>query len=445
MEPLEERVVGGGHDTGKHVVVAGEDLRRRVQDDVATLLERADAERRSHRRVADDGSAVRHRGLEVRHRQDRVRRRLDQHEVGPGRWRSGLIELDEAQTPRCEVEHELRVTVVGGLSDGDRRAGVRHREQDSGDGAHPGREEQRPPAVERAERFFARHARRMVVTRVRETARRPVLVGPGRRAVETCVHARNATRLRSCGETDTRATQSRVSLARGSTLRSRRGEEAGGPGDRLKDMSETGRVADRDSGDRIGSRPMSTRHETTEAKLRWLAELRAEVEHAGSEQSVVRQRERGKLLARERIERLVDPGSFVELDRFVRHRETEFGMAREPAVGRRRRHRLRDGLRANGVRLLAGLHRLRRLAVGGVRGEGLQGDGHGGHVRLPGDRDQRLGRCADPGRRRLAGRLRGDLLAQRAGIRGRAADLARAGAVRGRAPSTRLRSPTSCS
>ncbi len=72
---------------------------------------------------------------------------------------------------------------------------------------------------------------------------------------------------------------------------------------------------------------MSTRHETTEAKLRWLAELRAEVEHAGSEQSVVRQRERGKLLARERIERLVDPGSFVELDRFVRHRETEFGMA----------------------------------------------------------------------------------------------------------------------
>ena len=160
MEPLEERVVGGGHDTGKHVVVAGEDLRRRVQDGVAALLERADAERRSHRRVADDGSAVRHRGLEVRHRQDRVRRRLDQHEVGPGRWWSGLIELDEAQTPRCEVEHELRVTVVGGLSDGDRRAGVRHREQDSGDGAHPGREEQRPPAVERAERFFARHARR---------------------------------------------------------------------------------------------------------------------------------------------------------------------------------------------------------------------------------------------------------------------------------------------
>ncbi len=72
---------------------------------------------------------------------------------------------------------------------------------------------------------------------------------------------------------------------------------------------------------------MSTRHETTEAKLRWLAELRAEAAHAGSEQAVARQAERGKLLARQRLERLLDPGSFVELDRFVRHRETEFGMA----------------------------------------------------------------------------------------------------------------------
>ncbi len=71
---------------------------------------------------------------------------------------------------------------------------------------------------------------------------------------------------------------------------------------------------------------MSTRHETTEAKLRWLAEL-AEQAASGDERSVSRQRERGKLLARERVERLLDPGSFVELDRFVRHRETEFGMA----------------------------------------------------------------------------------------------------------------------
>ncbi len=67
-------------------------------------------------------------------------------------------------------------------------------------------------------------------------------------------------------------------------------------------------------------------HDTTEAKLAWLAELREEAENAAGEHAVARQRDRGKLLARERLERLLDPGSFVELDRFMRHREVEFGM-----------------------------------------------------------------------------------------------------------------------
>ena len=71
---------------------------------------------------------------------------------------------------------------------------------------------------------------------------------------------------------------------------------------------------------------MSARHETTEAKLEWLRELSEEAAHAASEKAVARQHERGKLLARERLELLLDPGSFVELDRFVRHREIEFGM-----------------------------------------------------------------------------------------------------------------------
>jgi propionyl-CoA carboxylase beta chain len=71
---------------------------------------------------------------------------------------------------------------------------------------------------------------------------------------------------------------------------------------------------------------LSRAHETTEDKLRWLDELREEIAHAGSEKTIARQRERGKLLARERVERLLDAGSFVELDRFVRHREVEFGM-----------------------------------------------------------------------------------------------------------------------
>src|SRR5437899_11224809 len=53
---------------------------------------------------------------------------------------------------------------------------------------------------------------------------------------------------------------------------------------------------------------------------------RDEALHQGSERAVERQRAQGKLLARERIEKLLDPGSFVELDRYVRHREVEFEM-----------------------------------------------------------------------------------------------------------------------
>ena len=65
---------------------------------------------------------------------------------------------------------------------------------------------------------------------------------------------------------------------------------------------------------------------STEGKLEELARLREEAAHAGDPGSVERQRERGKLLARERLEQLLDDGSFVELDRFVRHRNPHFGM-----------------------------------------------------------------------------------------------------------------------
>ena len=71
---------------------------------------------------------------------------------------------------------------------------------------------------------------------------------------------------------------------------------------------------------------MSTPARDDRGKLAWLRELSEAAAHAGSEKAVARQHERGKLLARERIDLLLDPGSFVELDRFVRHREIEFGM-----------------------------------------------------------------------------------------------------------------------
>jgi propionyl-CoA carboxylase beta chain len=75
-----------------------------------------------------------------------------------------------------------------------------------------------------------------------------------------------------------------------------------------------------------GDRREATPRSTTAAKLEQLGRLQDEAAHAGDERAVGRQRERGKLLARERLERLLDPGSFVELDRFVRHRNPHFGM-----------------------------------------------------------------------------------------------------------------------
>jgi propionyl-CoA carboxylase beta chain len=69
-----------------------------------------------------------------------------------------------------------------------------------------------------------------------------------------------------------------------------------------------------------------SRGEGTQAKLERLAELREQSLHAGDPKAIERQRARGKLLARERLEKLLDPGSFVELDRYVRHRNPHFGM-----------------------------------------------------------------------------------------------------------------------
>src|SRR6187200_916627 len=57
---------------------------------------------------------------------------------------------------------------------------------------------------------------------------------------------------------------------------------------------------------------------TTEERLQALEQLRREALHSGSPRAVERHRERGKLL--------LDPGSFVELDVFVQHRNPNFNM-----------------------------------------------------------------------------------------------------------------------
>jgi propionyl-CoA carboxylase beta chain len=77
----------------------------------------------------------------------------------------------------------------------------------------------------------------------------------------------------------------------------------------------------------------ATEDESTRQKLEQLVELRDQALHQAGERAVERQRTAGKLLARERLERLLDPGTFVELDRYVRHREANFGMLERRPYG----------------------------------------------------------------------------------------------------------------
>src|SRR5229473_803531 len=64
-----------------------------------------------------------------------------------------------------------------------------------------------------------------------------------------------------------------------------------------------------------------------------LAALDAQAELGGGEERIQKQHEEGKLTARERIELLLDPGSFVELDKFKVHRNDDFDMAGRKILG----------------------------------------------------------------------------------------------------------------
>ena len=64
-----------------------------------------------------------------------------------------------------------------------------------------------------------------------------------------------------------------------------------------------------------------------------LEQRRAEARLGGGKARIEAQHKRGKLTARERIELLLDKGSFEELDMFVEHRSTEFGMEKTKIPG----------------------------------------------------------------------------------------------------------------
>ncbi|MFT5197291.1 MAG: acetyl-CoA carboxylase carboxyltransferase component [Cellvibrionaceae bacterium] len=71
----------------------------------------------------------------------------------------------------------------------------------------------------------------------------------------------------------------------------------------------------------------------SDPKAEKLQEMRALSQVGGGEARMEKQRKQGKMAARERIEVLLDRGSFHEIDSFIEHRETNFGMDKKKFLG----------------------------------------------------------------------------------------------------------------
>ena len=171
---------------------------------------------------------------------------------------------------------------------------------------------------------------------------------------------------------------------------------------------------------------------TTAGRLADLHRRNDEAVHAGSARAVDKQHAKGKMTARERIDALLDDGSFIEMDELARHRSTAFGIEEERPYG--------DGVVTGygtiddrPVCVFAQDFTVFGGSLGEVFGEKI--------VKVmdlalktgrPRHRHQRLGRRPHPGGCRLARPLRRHLLPQRDGVRRRTAGLPDHGAVRRR-------------
>lgn len=68
-------------------------------------------------------------------------------------------------------------------------------------------------------------------------------------------------------------------------------------------------------------------------KINELYDRKRTIELGGGDERIEKQHEKGKLTARERIELLLDEGTFMELNPFIKHRTTDFGMANQEGPG----------------------------------------------------------------------------------------------------------------
>ena len=112
-------------------------------------------------------------------------------------------------------------------------------------------------------------------------------------------------------------------------------------------------------------------------RLTELEARKAEAREAGGEIAIERHHAKGKMTARERIEYLLDEDTLPRTGHVESSRRLRHGPRGHPSLHRRRDHRLRQDRRAQGLRLLPGLHRLRRRARRDPRREDPQDHGPG--------------------------------------------------------------------
>ena len=70
-----------------------------------------------------------------------------------------------------------------------------------------------------------------------------------------------------------------------------------------------------------------------EERLKKLLEMKDQARLGGGLKRIQAQHERGKLTARERLDILLDPGTFEEMDQLMIHRATEFGLDEQHYLG----------------------------------------------------------------------------------------------------------------
>jgi propionyl-CoA carboxylase beta chain len=104
--------------------------------------------------------------------------------------------------------------------------------------------------------------------------------------------------------------------------------DGGEPGDgTAADAAPDGRVTgpgEPGTGEEVQPSPSS--RATVEQRIAYLHQEKAKADVAGGPQAIERQHARGKLTARERLELLLDPGSFVETDPLAKHRMGTYGL-----------------------------------------------------------------------------------------------------------------------